>query len=100
MEMRVARGDAAGASDVANTKGGSFTTARSFVVERYGAPGWDETRSLLTAVDRIELDAILPVGWYPSSLYAKLIRAIDEAHGCGDLALVVQLGRYAADREA
>ncbi len=84
---------------MANTKGGSFATVRAFVAERYGAPGWDETCELLSAVDRVELDAMLPVGWYPSSLYARLIRAVDEAHGCGDLALVVQLGRYAADRE-
>ena len=31
--------------------------------------------------------------------YARLIHAIDEAHGAGDLGLVVQLGRFEAERD-
>src|SRR5689334_10758306 len=67
-------------SALASTKGGSFGNARAFVYERYGAAGWDATRDLLTPPDRAELDSMLPVGWYPLSLYARLIRAIDDTH--------------------
>jgi hypothetical protein len=73
--------------------------ARSFVVERFGESGWAAVVARLSAQDREIVDTIVAVGWYSLSLYARLIRAIDEVHGVGDCALLVQLGRYEAEKD-
>jgi hypothetical protein len=83
----------------ARTKGVRFASARAFVAERFGERGWDEALDRLTPADREAVSAVLPVGWYALALYVRLIRAIDEAHGVGDLALAVQLGRFEAERD-
>jgi hypothetical protein len=83
----------------AKTKGVSFVNARAFVQDRYGAPGWAATMARLREPDRVEIESTVTVGWYSLPLYARFIRAIDEAHGCGDCALLVQLGRFEAERD-
>jgi hypothetical protein len=83
----------------AKTKGVGFVNVRAFATERFGGSGWEQTIERLTLADRDVLAAVLPVGWYPLALYARLVRALDEAHGTGDLALVVQLGRFEAERD-
>jgi len=84
---------------LAKTKGVGFVNVKSFTVERFGAQGWDAVLERLTPEDREELSSIVSVGWYSLPLYARLIRALDEVHGYGDLSLVVQLGRYEAERD-
>jgi predicted hydrocarbon binding protein len=83
----------------AKTKGISFHNVRTFTLDRYGLEGWVDVLAHLVPEDRGVLDEIVPVGWYSLALYARLIRALDQIHGAGDLALVVQLGHYEAERD-
>jgi hypothetical protein len=83
----------------AKTKGISFHNVRTFTLEKYGLEGWIDVLAQLVPEDRRVLDEVVPVGWYSLALYARLIRAVDQIHGAGDLALVVQLGRYEAERD-
>ena len=84
----------------AKTKGVGFVNVRAFTEERFGGvKGWGAVVERLVAADRRELEGLLPVGWYSLGLYARLIRALDHVHGYGDLALVVQLGRFEAERD-
>jgi hypothetical protein len=83
----------------AKTKGLGFVNVRSFTVERYGEAGWAGVLAELLPEERRELESVVPVGWYSLALYARLIRALDKVHGASDLALVVQLGRYEAERD-
>lgn len=85
--------------DEAKTKGVGFANVRTFASERFGANGWSAVLERLTPPDCSELEGALPVGWYSLALYARLIRALDEVHGDGNLALVVQLGRFEAERD-
>jgi hypothetical protein len=80
-------------------KGVGFVGVRAFVLERFGEDGWNATLERLTPADRDALVGLVPVGWYSLALYARLIRAVDDALGCGDLAMVVQLGRFEAERD-
>lgn len=82
----------------AKTKGVGFTNVKSFTVERFGAPGWASVLGELRQEERDELLSVIPVGWYPLELYARLIRALDRVHGRGDLALLTELGRFEAER--
>jgi predicted hydrocarbon binding protein len=84
---------------VAKTKGISFHNVRTFTLERYALDGWVSVLAQLMPEDRRELDEMVPVGWYSLALYARLIRALDQVHGAEDLALVVQLGRFEAERD-
>ncbi len=84
---------------VPKTKGVGFVNVKSFIGERFGANAWDSVVTRLSPEDREELSSVVSVGWYSLPLYARLIRALDEVHGYGDLAVVVQLGRYEAERD-
>jgi hypothetical protein len=86
-------------ADVAATKGVGFVHVRAFVTERFGAGGWAWTMGHLLGPDRASIEAVVPMGWYPLALYARLLRAVDDVHGAGDLALLVPLGRFEADRD-
>ncbi len=86
-------------SPIALTKGVSFTNLRAFVEGRWGKPGWDALMERVRPHERQEIEAIVPVGWYSLALWARLIRELDELHGSGDLGLVVQLGRFEAERD-
>jgi predicted hydrocarbon binding protein len=83
----------------AQTKGTGFLHVRAFTIGRFGADGWDAVLSTLSPDDRFALQHVISLGWYPLPLYARLLRALDEVHGCGDLALVVQNGRYQAEKD-
>ncbi len=83
----------------AKTKGVGFANVRVFATERFGADGWNGVLEKLTPADRDELQGMVPIGWYSLALYARVIRALDEVHGYGDLALVVQLGRFEVERD-
>lgn len=85
--------------DVAKTKGVGFSNVKNFTVERYGQDGWEQVLARLTQPERDELASIVAVGWYSLPFYAKLIRVIDQVHGYGDLGLLLQLGRYEAEKD-
>jgi predicted hydrocarbon binding protein len=83
----------------AKTKGIGFTNVKSFTVGRFGEPGWTAVLEKLGPKDRDELQAVIPVGWYSLELYARLIRAVDQVHGRGDLGMMKELGRYEAEHD-
>jgi hypothetical protein len=84
---------------VALTKGTGFQNVREFVVSRSGVNAWESVVAQLSAPDRAVLEAIVPVGWYDLNVYARLIRAVDERLGVGDLRLVLALGKFEAERD-
>lgn len=84
---------------MALTKGVGFTNVRAFVGERFGAAAWQELLAVMPKAEREELESMLPVGWYDLSLYARLIRAVDQRMGHGDLSLITQLGRFEAEKD-
>lgn len=83
---------------MAKTKGVSFVNAKAFCEER-GADAWPKVLGVLAEADRDTLQSVLAMGWYDLDLYARLIRAIDEQLGRGDLALLQPLGRFGAERD-
>ena len=49
--------------------------------------------------DECALRAIVPVGWYDLSLYARLLRTLEKVHGRNDLSLLAELGYYSAQQD-
>jgi hypothetical protein len=82
----------------AMTKGFAFDNVRVFARTRFGPEGWGATLAHMVPEDREVLGAVVSVGWYPLPLYARLIRALDEAYGTGDCAIIIQSARFAAER--
>lgn len=85
--------------DSAKTKGVGFSNVKAFVTEHHGDAGWEKVLATLSPQDREEMLAVEPVGWYSLSLYARLIRVVDQVHGKADLALLEQIGRYEAQHD-
>lgn len=83
---------------VPKTKGVGFFNVQAFVLERFGQSGWEDVLDRLGPEDHQEVDGLLPMSWYPLAVHARLINAVDVVHGYGDLSLVVQLGRFEAER--
>jgi hypothetical protein len=84
---------------VARTKGLTFGHVQRFSVERFGERGYRDLVSDLPAGDQQLLAEVVAVGWYDLELYARLIRALDQRHGKGDLVLLDELGRYEAEQD-
>ncbi len=84
---------------VAKTKGIGFTNVRKFTTARFGEAGWTAVVDALSKEDRDELQAVIPMGWYSLSLYARLIHALAKVHGGGDLAFIKELGRFEAEQD-
>jgi hypothetical protein len=84
----------------AQTKGLNFANVRAFVEEQHGAEaGWRAVLDKLSPEDRDQLTGVVAVGWYSLSLYSRVIRAVDAAHGFGDLSKASELGRFEAARD-
>jgi len=84
---------------LAITKGITFTHARSYVEQTYGAAGWNEVLAASPPGDRAVLSSVVAVGWYDLGAYARVLRTIDETHGSGDLELLNAIGRYGAEKD-
>ncbi len=72
---------------------------RSFVEQRFGAEAWTELLASLTLEASATLAQAVAVGWYDTHLQPELYRAMDSRFGRADLALVTELGRFAADED-
>ncbi|MCC6903235.1 MAG: hypothetical protein IT377_29960 [Polyangiaceae bacterium] len=83
---------------MAKTKGVSFVHAKSFCDER-GPTAWPGVLGRLPRVDQDEIASVVAVGWYDLALYARFLHALDAEIGGGDLAAVVELGRFQAERD-
>jgi hypothetical protein len=84
---------------VALTKGTGFLNVREFVHGRFGPEAWATVLAQLAPPEKSALEAVVPVGWYDLGLYVRLIRAVDDRLGVGDLRLVHALGRFEAERD-
>lgn len=81
------------------TKGVSLANARAWVEERFGRDAYERVLARLGAEDAAEVRGSVAVGWYDLALVSRLLRAIDDELGKGDLALLGELGRWEADRD-
>ncbi|MEM9861590.1 MAG: hypothetical protein AAF938_08250 [Myxococcota bacterium] len=72
---------------------------RTWVTRTYGDDAWHELLHSMVTPDRRELEALVPVGWYPLALQHRLLRAIDRHVGRDDGALVDTIGEYEADQD-
>lgn len=81
------------------TKGVSFSHAKHFTQQRWGPAGWEAILEKMRPEDREELASVLPMGWYSLALYNRLIHALEDVHGKGDLAMIGELGRYEAEKD-
>ena len=80
-------------------KGISFVNVRKFVLEEHGAAKLEEVMALLRPTDRSELASAVAVGWYDTPMFCRLLRAVDDVCGNGDLRLVPRLGAYQAEHD-
>ncbi len=81
-----------------NVKGSAFDARFRWVQEHHGPAGLDKVLRALPSEDRALHEAvILPSSWYPFGAFVRVNEAIDRAFGTGDLALVPQVARWAAD---
>lgn len=81
------------------TKGLGFLHVKDFTTVRWGPQGWEAVLDNLRPADREQLANVLLIGWYPLALYARLLHALDDVHGAGDGALMVQSGRWQAEKD-
>ncbi len=86
-------------NDAARTKGIGFMNVRTFAEEHFGEHAWHDLVQTFPHVDRDELNAVVPVGWYSLALYARLIHTLDTQLGSGDLSVIETLGAYEAQRD-
>jgi hypothetical protein len=84
---------------VARTKGLTFGHVERFCIQRFGESAWLDLVSELSTGDQQVLSEIVAVGWYDLELYARLMRAVDQRYGNGDLALLDDLGRFEAEAD-
>lgn len=81
-----------------NVKGSALEARFRWVQKHHGPAGLDKVLRALPAADRALHDAvILPSSWYPFGAFVRVNEVIDRAFGTGDLTLVPQVARWAAD---
>ncbi len=84
---------------MAKTVGTGILNLKAFVAERLPAGAWERVLAALPAGDAEQLKSATAVGWYDLALFRRLLRAIDQVGGAGDLALMPRLGAYEAERD-
>jgi hypothetical protein len=84
---------------VPSKKGLSFLAVRNYVTETSGSAAWEQSLASLCPKDREELRTVVGMGWYPLTLYAGLVRAVDDLLGTGDLALLAPMVYAEAERD-
>lgn len=78
-------------------KGSAITARIKWVRDHHGETGVRAVKEALSPPNReILAGRVLPHGWVPFDLFVDLCTTIDRVHGKGDLALVKDLGRFAA----
>jgi hypothetical protein len=84
---------------VPSKKGLSFLAVRDYVVEHAGKREWEAALDALSPDDRDVIGGVVGIGWYPLDTYARLLWAVDRRVGHGDLAAVIEMGRFEAARD-
>jgi hypothetical protein len=83
---------------MSNVKGAAITARVRFVRERHGPEGLDRVLGEVKPPTRAVLEGhVLPQAWVPFEVFVDVCATIDRLFGKGDLALCVELGRYAAE---
>lgn len=80
-------------------KGIGFANVKSYVLNRQPPGSWAKVLEALDPDDASVIDTSVAVGWYEVSLFAKLLYAVDDVCGRGDLALMRDIGAYEADSD-
>jgi hypothetical protein len=84
---------------ITRMKGISFSNVRAFVIEQHGDAAWTKMVSTMSQHDQSELGAVVPVGWYETQLFARLLRKVDVTFGGGNLRLLERVGRFEAEQD-
>jgi len=80
-------------------KGIGFSNVRAFVIHGHGDVAWKKMLSSMSQHDQSELGAVVPVGWYETQLFARLLRKVDVTFGIGNLRLLERVGRFEAEQD-
>jgi hypothetical protein len=81
-----------------NVKGAAITARVRFVRERYGPAGYSGLVAEVGPVTRALLPGnVLASAWAPYEAFIDLGATVDRLFGRGDLALCVEMGRFAAE---
>jgi hypothetical protein len=81
-------------------KGTTYLSTLQFIDQKFGGDARARVLARLSDEDRAFLGGLLlPIGWYPTGPLPRLLHALDEELGRGDLALVEQRGAWVADRD-
>jgi hypothetical protein len=80
-------------------KGLSIVAVRDYVLQHHGREAWASVLAALPRDDADIVSAALGVGWYPLALYARLLRAVDQQLGQGDLRAIRPITRFEAERD-
>lgn len=81
----------------AQLKGSAYLSTLNFIDTRFGAAAKERVLARLSDEDRAVLGhMVLPIQWYPLAPFPRLLRAMDEEVGKGDLSLVTERGVWAA----
>jgi hypothetical protein len=84
---------------VPKSKGTNLLHMRSYVERMHGPAAWQKVLASLSGEDHAIVSALSPSGWYELGTQHRLLRAVDQVVGKGDLALVPEIGRYEADQD-
>lgn len=80
-------------------RGNGLANIRQWTVDHYGDEGWAAVVSSLGPSERETLRELRVADWYPLSLQAALLRAIDRRFGDDDLRLARRIGGDQAARD-
>jgi hypothetical protein len=79
-------------------KGAAITARVRFVRERYGPEGYARLVAEAQPATRTLLEGnVLPSAWVPYEAFVDLGATVDRLFGRGDLALCLEMGRFAAE---
>ena len=81
------------------TKGVAFVNGKAFVEANYGLAAWHNVLAKLARDDRDIVESASAVGWYDLMVFARMLRAIDQVCGVGDLSLLPKIGISDVERD-
>src|SRR5437867_1321187 len=84
---------------MARFKGANLLNLRTFAEARFGADAWTRMIAALPPEDQPAARAIVAVGWYDLGLQTRILHAFDRVLAGGDRAVLVEFGRYDAERD-
>jgi hypothetical protein len=81
----------------AQLKGSAYLSTLAFIETHFGATAKERVLARLSPEDRVLFGGlVLPIQWYPLAPFPRLLRAMDDEVGRGDLTLVTERGTWAA----